>query len=275
MTVNYIYFKINLKFIIMENYVNQLLDLPKTVGEMLPGNSFNSMVDDSENNIAKWTGIIYKFGALVLVLGAVYGLISPLWDADVSLGEGTDMIGAILGLLIALYAEFPVAQVVRTAGDNLSASSSNIINFVFKDLIVENIKLIGKVMAIGAIFSAICMLLSWLTDITILGGFGYVAMDSVNQFANLPMEGLSALCGMFGLDFVAEVIGDWMNWDVSVSAGEAWSWEGLVAVGWELVSAVLILARMFVSLAVFHFLYGLLTSFAGWLRSPYLPFKSM
>ena len=86
----------------MENYVNQLLDLPKTVGEMLPGNSFNSMVDDSENNIAKWTGIIYKFGALVLVLGAVYGLISPLWDADVSLGDGTDMIGAILGLLIAL-----------------------------------------------------------------------------------------------------------------------------------------------------------------------------
>ena len=111
---------------------------------------------------------------------------------------------------------------------------------MFKDLIVENIKLIGKVMAIGTIFSAICMLLSWLTDITILGGFSYVSMDSVNQFANLPMEGLSALCGMFGLDFVSQVIGDWMSWDVSVSAGEAWSWEGFVAVGWELVGAVLI-----------------------------------
>lgn len=259
----------------MENYVNQLLDLPKTVGEMLPGNSFNSVVDDSENSIAEWTGTIYKFAALVLVFGAVYGLVSPLWDADVSLGEGSDMVGAILGLLIALYAVFPIAQVVRTAGDNLSKSTSKIVDFVFKDLIVENIKLIGKVMAIGAIFSAICMLLSWLTDIQILEAFGFVSMDSVSQFSNLPMEGLRALCGMFGLDFVSEVIGDWMRWDVSVSAGDAWSWEGLVAVGWELVGAVLILARMFVSLAVFHFLYSLLTSFVGWVRSPYLPFKSM
>ena len=259
----------------MENYVNQVLDLPKMIGEKLPGNVFNSMVDDSESNIAKWTGMLYKVAALILVVGAVYGLISPLWDADVSLGEGKQMLGAIISMLIALYAVFPIAQVVRTAGDSLGKSNSSIVNFIFKDLVIENIKLIGKVMAIGVVFSAACMFLSWLTDITIMGGFSFLAMDSVNQFWSLPMEGLAALCGMFGLDFVSGVISDWMSWDVSVSSGDAWSWSGLVAIGWNLVGALLILARMYVSLAVYHFLYGLISTFAGWLKSPYLPFKSL
>lgn len=39
---------------------------------MLPGNAFNSMVDDSESNIAKWTGMFYEVAAFVLVVGAIY-----------------------------------------------------------------------------------------------------------------------------------------------------------------------------------------------------------
>ena len=260
----------------MENYVNQLLDLPKKAGEMLPGNVFNSMVDDSESNIAKWTGMFYKVAAFVLVAGAIYGLLSPLWDADVSLGEGKEMVGAIISMLIYIYAVFPIAQVVRSAGDSLGSSNSSTVNFIFKDFVVANIKMIGHVLALGALFGAICMGLSWLTDITFIGGIGTAFLDNVYDIWMLPMAALTELTGMLGLDFVGAVITDqWMNWDVTTSAGDAWTWGGLVAVAWEFVGVALILAKLYVSLAVYNFLYGLLSTFVGWIKSPYLPFKSL
>tara|TARA_B110000459_G_C16545236_1_gene463988 strand:+ start:467 stop:1249 length:783 start_codon:yes stop_codon:yes gene_type:complete len=259
----------------MENYVNQVLDLPKMVGDKLPGNVFNSMVDDSEGNIAKWTGMFYRVAAFVLVVGAIYGLISPLWDADVSLGEGKEMIGGIVSMLIYIYAVFPIAQVVRSTGDSLGSSSSSTMNFVFKDLIVANIKMIGHVLAIMAFFGAFCMGLSWLTDMDISGGIGTAFLDNVIAVWGLPMTALVELTSMLGLDFVGAVIADnWMNWDVTTMAGDAWSWSGLVAVAWEFAGVALLLAKLYVSLTVYHFMYGLLTTFVAWIKSPYLPFRS-
>ena len=258
----------------MENYVNQLLDLPKMVSNKLPGNVFNSMVDDSESSIAKWTGMFYRVAAFVLVVGAIYGLLSPLWDADSSLGEGKDMIGGILSMLIFIYAVFPIAQVVRSTGDSLGSSSSSSVNFIFKDLVVANIKMIGHVMAIGALFGAIIMGLSWLTDLPMIGGVGMAFLDNVNAVWELPMNALSELTGLLGLDFVSSVMSDWMSWDVTMSAGDAWSWNGLIAIAWEVVGAALILAKLYVSLAVYHFMYGLVTTFVNWIKSPYLPFRA-
>lgn len=258
----------------MENYVNQLLDLPKMVSNKLPGNVFNSMVDDSESSIAKWTGMFYRVAAFVLVVGAIYGLLSPLWDADSSLGEGKDMIGGILSMLIFIYAMFPIAQVVRSTGDSLGSSSSSSVNFIFKDLVVANIKMIGHVMAIGALFGAIIMGLSWLTDLPMIGGVGMAFLDNVNAVWELPMNALSELTGLLGLDFVSSVMSDWMSWDVTMSAGDAWSWNGLIAIAWEVVGAALILAKLYVSLAVYHFMYGLVTTFVNWIKSPYLPFRA-
>lgn len=258
----------------MENYVNQLLDLPKMVSNKLPGNVFNSMVDDSESSIAKWTGMFYRVAAFVLVVGSIYGLLSPLWDADSSLGEGKDMIGGILSMLIFIYAMFPIAQVVRSTGDSLGSSSSSSVNFIFKDLVVANIKMIGHVMAIGALFGAIIMGLSWLTDLPMIGGVGMAFLDNVNAVWELPMNALSELTGLLGLDFVSSVMSDWMSWDVTMSAGDAWSWNGLIAIAWEVVGAALILAKLYVSLAVYHFMYGLVTTFVNWIKSPYLPFRA-
>ena len=258
----------------MDNYVNQLLDLPKMVSNKLPGNVFNSMVDDSESSIAKWTGMFYRVAAFVLVVGAIYGLLSPLWDADSSLGEGKDMIGGILSMLIFIYAVFPIAQVVRSTGDSLGSSSSSSVNFIFKDLVVANIKMIGHVMAIGALFGAIIMGLSWLTDLPMIGGVGMAFLDNVNAVWELPMNALSELTGLLGLDFVSSVMSDWMSWDVTMSAGDAWSWNGLIAIAWEVVGAALILAKLYVSLAVYHFMYGLVTTFVNWIKSPYLPFRA-
>jgi len=165
--------------------------------------------------------------------------------------------------------------VVRSAGDSLGSSNSSTVNFIFKDLVIANIKMIGHVLAIGALFGAICMGLSWLTDIDIAGGIGIGFLDNVYDIWGLPMAALTELTGMLGLDFVGNVVANqWMSWDVTTSAGDAWTWGGLVAVAWELVGVVLILAKLYVSLAIYNFMYGLLSTFVGWIKSPYLPFKS-
>jgi len=47
-----------------------------------------------------------------------------------------------------------------------------------------------------------------------------------------------------------------------------------MAVAWEYVGVVVILAKLYVVLAFYHFFYGLISSFVAWVQNPYLPFKS-
>lgn len=72
-------------------------------------------------------------------------MLSPLWDADVSLGEGKEMVGGIISMIIYNYAVFPIAQVVRSAVESLCSSNSSMVNCIFKDFVVANIKMMGHV----------------------------------------------------------------------------------------------------------------------------------
>jgi hypothetical protein len=51
-----------------------------------------------------------------------------------------------------VYAAFPISQVIRAAGDSLAESKSGTIDFIFKDLALANIKVLGHVAAIVALF---------------------------------------------------------------------------------------------------------------------------
>ncbi len=57
------------------NLIDQLLDLPKTVNEKLPSNNFNAMMDNSEGSIAGWTGTFYRYGAFVVLVGALVAVV--------------------------------------------------------------------------------------------------------------------------------------------------------------------------------------------------------
>lgn len=73
--------------------------------------------------------------------------------------------------------------------------------------------------------------LYWLTDISFIGGIGTAFLDNVYNIYMLPMAALTELIGMLSLNFIGTVITDqWMNWDVTTSAGDAWNWEGIVAI---------------------------------------------
>ena len=67
---------------------------------------------------------------------------------------------------------------------------------------------------------------------------------------------------------------DWSSWNPTSSAGEAWSVNGFYAVLWQYVGVVAILAKLYVSIAIYYFFYGIISSLVKWIKSPYLPFKT-
>jgi hypothetical protein len=147
------------------------------------------------------------------------------------------------------------------------------VDFVFKDVVVESIKLFGHIAALTALFGAICSLVGW-----ILGSSGMMAGADLHEvfeyLYGLPAAAMTAFMGMLGLGFVDGVIEGFLNWDVTGSEASGYTIDGALAVGWEFVQVVIILAKLYVVLAFYHFFWGVLNTFFNWIKSPYLPFKS-
>ena len=80
----------------MEKILNRLLDLPQVVNSKLPGNTFNSWVQDSESNIPSWVGKFYTVSALVVLLTSLVVILSPLWNGG--MGEKMDIVANILSI---------------------------------------------------------------------------------------------------------------------------------------------------------------------------------
>ena len=83
----------------MEKLLNLLLDLPKTVNEKLPMNSFNKMMDDSEGSMKNWTGTAFKVGALVLLIVTLTSVVSTGMDAF----QGSSGLGQVSAILCFNY----------------------------------------------------------------------------------------------------------------------------------------------------------------------------
>ena len=97
------------------------------------------MMDNSEGSVSDWTRKICKVAALVVLVGMLVSVFNVGMDA-ISGAEGIGKLSAVLCTLILVYAAFPIAQVIRSAGDSLAASKSKMVDFFFKDFVVANIK---------------------------------------------------------------------------------------------------------------------------------------
>ena len=256
----------------MKKNVKKFFDLPKTINSKLPMNNFNSVVEGSEDNVAKWVGTFYTVAALVILISSLLYVLSPIWSGG--MGEGTGMLGTVISMLIWVYAAFPIAQVIRSTGDSLAESKSGIVNFVFRDLAVANIKLLGYVTALVALFGAICMTIAWATSLSVSESFMTDWTANIDYAYALPMAAVAALTELLHLQFIGNIFADWSSWNPTSSAGEAWSVNGFYAVLWQYVGVVAILAKLYVSIAIYYFFYGIISSLVKWIKSPYLPFRT-
>lgn len=257
----------------MDKIINRILDFPQMVNSILPKNNFNAMMEGSESSISGWTGTFFKVGALVVLIGMLLtvggGGLEAINGSEGALGK----VSAGLCTIVLLYAAFPIAQVIRSAGDSLAASKSGMVDFFFKDVIVAHIKALGHITALVALFGAICSTIGW-----ILGSEGMsMGADLYGGFAvayALPIDAMAAFMSMLGLEFVGGIIEGFFNWDVTGSEAAGYNLEGALAVGWEFVQVAIILAKLYVALAFYHFFWGVLNTFFNWIKSPSLPFKS-
>ena len=119
----------------MEKIINLILDFPQMVNQKLPKNCFNEMMDNSEGSVSDWTGKIFRVGALIVLVGMLLSVIKAGGDA-LNSAEGVQKLAAALCTVILIYAAFPIAQVVRSAGDSLAASKNSMVDFFFKDFIL-------------------------------------------------------------------------------------------------------------------------------------------
>jgi hypothetical protein len=257
----------------MNKLINLLLDLPKTVNDKLPENCFNKMMDDSEGSIKKWTGTTFKVGALVLLVVTLIAVVTNGIDTFSS-ASGLGQVSAVICLLILVYAAFPIAHIVRKAGDSLSASKSNTVDFLARDFVIENIKALGHITALVALFGAICSTVGWVLnsagmsmDVNLISAFAYATA--------LPTDAAVTFLDMIRLGFVGGVLETFNDWSLlSETSKLGWSSAGLVAVGYEYVQVILILAKLYLALAIYHFFYGILSTLTRWIQKPSLPFKT-
>ena len=97
--------------------------------------------------------------------------------------------------------------------------------------------------------------------------FDYLYALPVDAMAAFYRDAWFRICWM-------ELLEDFMNWDVTGSEASGYTVDAALAVGWEFVQVVIILAKLYVVLAFYHFFWGVLNTFFNWIKSPYLPFKS-
>jgi len=213
----------------MEKIINSILDFPHMVNQKLPKNCFNEMMDNSEGSVSDWTGKIFKVGALVVLVGMLLSVVNGGMDAFNG-AEGIGKLAAGLCTLILIYAAFPIAQVVRSAGDSLAASKSSMVEFFFKDFIVANIKALGHITALAALFGAICSTVAW-----VLGSDGMTISaelyDSFTYAYALPVDAMAAFMGMLGLEFVGGFIADFFNWSVTTGEVSGYNLESAIVLG--------------------------------------------
>ncbi len=70
------------------------------------------MVEDSEQNIAKWAGTFYTVAAFVILISSLLYVLSHIWSGGMV--EGIGILSTALSMIIWVYAAFPIAQVVRS-----------------------------------------------------------------------------------------------------------------------------------------------------------------
>jgi hypothetical protein len=257
---------------------NQLLDSPKMISDKLPWNNWNSSVEDSENSISGWIGKVFNIAALVVLLAILWGLFSQLWmdNGGFWKQEATLIIGGLLGILLWTYAAFPITQIIRNTSESISSSKSDIINLIFLDIPVAVIKLSGYVLAMVGLFAAISEVLSFITALNVSGVSNMEGvMFSMSGMNTLGINAVMEVMGNCCMGDISNIISQITSPDLTVYGGSAWTVSGAAGVCVSFLAVLVTLINLYITVAIYKFIFGLASTLVKWVKAPYLPFKSL
>jgi len=149
------------------------------------------------------------------------------------------------------------------------------VSFIFKDFVTTNIKILGEVAAVGAFIGAACFTLSFVFDSNLYNATTEVPLSGISALAGLPMEGLTNLFSALKLDYLTGVLHGFVSYQMpgtqSFTGDMLWNINDLLLVGGAFVNAALVLVVLYVNLAIYHFLYSIVSNFIKWIQSPSIP----
>ena len=256
----------------MEKILNRILDLPNEINGKLPWNCWNGCMSDSEGNLAKWAGEVFRVGAFVTLVCSIWASVSGMIP-----GEGGLDIMAILGGLVWIYVAFPVAQIVRDAGDAIASSKSDVITLLWHDIALESIKAWGYITALVALVAALLGVISAVTmgHLDMTGGMVTSWLTKLDYFYALPASAMDALTNMFGLEWVGDRLNDLWGWDITSGRSSDGSWGGDVVLSlWSVVQVAVILAKLYIVMAIYKWIWTILNTLFNFISNPYLPMRT-
>ena len=262
----------------MKKIYHQILDFPQMVNQKVLNAPLNAAVDnfDSQNGVRSYTKSIYQISSIVVFIimevAIIHGAMAYFTDATTT---GLAKLGSVLTTILLVYSAFPIAHIIRARGESLGASHNGMVGFIFKDLVTTNIRILGEVAAVGAFIGASCFTLSFVFDSNLYNAITEVPLSGISGVAGLPMEGLTNLFSALKLDYLTSVLNGFASYKMSgtqsFTSDMLWNINDLLLVGGAFVNAALVLVGLYVNLAIYHFLYSIVSNFIKWIQSPSIP----
>ena len=262
----------------MNKIYQQILDFPQMVNQKVLNAQLNAAVDnfDAQNGVRFYTKSSYQILSIVVFIimevAIIHGAMAYFSDAA---STGLAKLGSVLTTILLIYSAFPIAHIIRARGEGLASAHHGMVGFIFKDFVTTNIRILGEVAAVGAFIGACCFTLSFLFDINLYNATTELPLSAVGGVVGLPMEGLSNLFSALKLDYLTSVLNGFTGFKLSGSqsfTGDMlWNINDLFLVAGAFVNVALGLVVMYVNLAIYHFLFTLVSNFIKWIQSPSIP----
>jgi hypothetical protein len=262
----------------MKKIYQQILDFPQMVNQKVLNAQLNTAVDkfDSQDGVRSYTKSIYQILSLIVLItmevAVIKGAMAYFTDAA---STGLGKAGSVLTTLVLVYSAFPIAHIIRSRGESLGGSHNGIVTFIFKDFVTTNIKILGEVAAVGAFIGATCFTLSFVFDTNLFTATSSNSLSALGGLATLPMEGLTNLFAALKLDYLTSVLASFGSFNMAgtqnFTGDMLWNANDLLLVAGAFINVAVGLAVLYVNLAIYHFLYTIVSNFIKWIQSPSIP----
>jgi hypothetical protein len=259
----------------MKQIISKILDFPQMVNQKVMNAKLNSVVDefDSQNGIRSYVKTIYQIAALVFLLGMEYGIVKAALEffsdpAVTIVGKA----GSVLTLILMAYSAFPIAQVIRSRGESLGGAHHGMVEFVFKDFVVTNIRIFGEVAAIVALFAAFNATLSFAFGTSLFSGSSDSIVGMMSGMYSFPMQTTTALLSSLRMDIIANALNSFSGFTLdSAQNASGWNLENLGMVCNSYINVIIGLAALYVNLAIYKFLYSIVAALVNFVPRLAIP----
>lgn len=264
----------------MNKIYSYILDFPGMVNQKIFSGRLNAEVEqfDTQQGFRSHVKCLYQWLSVLVFLSMEWSILQQMMDFYNSDAGGVAKAFSTLTTVLMLYMAFPIAHVIRSRGESLGSSNSGMVNFLFRDFITTNIRILGETAAILGICALGCRVLGFVTDTNLFCCCATMGNGLLENFAwttSLPMQGLNDLLGMLKMDAIANAIHTLMSFNmadaVEFDGDMKWNAYHMVALAGGFVNILMGLALMYVNLAIYSYLYGIVESLSAWIANPSLP----